>query len=96
MTFKQTISVIFVAFALVGCSAGPQQIDLQASKQATDSAVHVRAIYDAAGGDYDKVPESDKKFLVERFTSDKKAREAFDKIKNPPGGVPGAPPVNTP
>ena len=96
MTLKQTISVFFVLFALVGCGTGPQAIDMEASKKATDSAVRVRAIYDAASGDYDKVPDSDKKFLVERFSSDKQAREAFEKIKHPPGGMPGGPPVNQP
>lgn len=92
MTCKQAFSILFVAIALVGCGAGTQDVAKADIEHATDNAKVVRSIYDAAGGDYDKVPEGDKKKLAEIYKSDDAARKAFDLIKNPPGGMPsGAP-----
>ncbi len=92
MTCKQAFSILFFAIALVGCSSGPQDVAKADIEHATDNAKVVRGIYDAAGGDYDKVSEGDKKKLAEIYKSDDAARKAFELIKNPPGGMPsGAP-----
>jgi hypothetical protein len=91
MTFRQLISVTAIAAILAGCGAGPQAYDDSKIKNATDNAKVIRGIYDANGGNYDSVPEADKKKLIDILKSDKAAREAFDKIKNPPGGMGGAP-----
>jgi len=94
MTFKQIISVLTIAVALVGCSSGPQPVDEVKTQQNTDANVRVRAIFDAAGGDFEKVPASDKPFLIERFKTEEGAKQAFEKIKNPGSGgapMPGQP-----
>lgn len=96
MTCKQAISVLIIAFALVGCGAGPQPTADAEINKATDNAKVVRAIYDAAGGDFEKVPDGDKKKLIEIYKDEAGAKKAFDLIKNPPGGLPGAPPMGQP
>lgn len=91
MTFRQLISVTAIAAILAGCGAGPQPYADDQIKVATDNAKVIRGIYDANNGNYDSVSEADKKKLVDILKSDKAAREAFDKIKNPPGGMGGPP-----
>ncbi len=90
-TFKHTLLISFIAAVLAGCGAGPQPMATADMNKSFEANTKVRAIFDAAGGDFEKVSESDKKFLVERFKSEEKAKEAFEAIKHPPGGMPGAP-----
>lgn len=91
MTFRQLISVTAIAAILAGCGAGPQAIDTATVQKNTDANKKVRAIFDAAGGDFEKVPASDKPFLIERFKDEVGAKKAFEQIKNPPGGMGGTP-----
>lgn len=98
MTLKQLFTGLAItsAFALLlgGCSAGPQPVDTDVVQKNADANTRVKSIYDAAGGDFDKVPDGDKKFLIDRYKNEEGARKAFDLIKNPPGGLPGAPSPN--
>ena len=95
MTLKLTILALSLTAFLTGCGAGPQPMATQEMKQSLDNAVVVRQIYDASGGDFDKVPESDKKKLIERFKNEDGAKKAFAAIKNGPNsGPPAAPPAS--
>ena len=96
MFSKLLLSLFAMSCILVGCSAGSQTYDEDAIKHATDNAKVVRGIFDASGGDYDKVPASDKKKLAEIYKDDAGARKAFELIKHPPGSGPSAPAANKP
>ena len=91
MTIKQVLTVTVLTSILAGCGAGPQSVDTEVTQKNTDANKRVRAIFDASGGDFDKVPDTDKKFLIERFKTEKDAREGFELIKHPPGGLPSTP-----
>ena len=98
MSTKLFISFLALACVLVGCSSGPQPLAQDEMKDAAQQNAMVRGIFDANGGDYDKVSAADKQKLVTRFKTDASARDAFEKIKHPPGGMGGggAPIPNAP
>jgi hypothetical protein len=96
MNFKLIFSALVLVGILSGCGTAPPAIDEETIKHATDNAKVVRGIFDASGGDYDKVPAGDKNKLIGIYKDDAGARKAFELIKHPPGGGPGAPMANQP
>lgn len=96
MTIKQLLTATVLSSILIGCGAGPQPVDTDTVQKNTDANKRVRSIFDASGGDFDKVPEADKKFLIERFKTEKEAREGFELIKHPPNGLPSSAPTGAP
>ena len=92
MTLKFTVLAISLTAILTGCGSGPQPMATQEMQQSFDNAIVVKQIYDASGGDFDKVPEADKKKLIERFKNEDGAKKAFAAIKNGPNSGPPAAP----
>ena len=93
MTLKYLISILAVASTLVGCSSGPQNFASGEIEHATDNAKVVKGIYDSSKGDINKVSATDKSKLLEIYKTDDKIKIAFEKMKHPPLGGGGAPPI---
>lgn len=83
------VLVLVAAIALGGCSSGPQPIDQDFVKKSTENAKSLRSVFDAAGGDYTKIPESEKTKLIELYQSEDNLKKVWETMKNPPiGGAP--------
>ena len=76
-----------LSFILSGCGSAPPAFDTGAMKEAETKAVAISGIYDAAGGDWDKVPAADKKKLIEQYKTEAAVKQLFETMKSRRGGA---------
>lgn len=82
----QAIAAATLAIFVVGCGAGPQPLADNENKKSYENAKVARSIFDANGGDYDKVSAADKKKLIDMYGDEKAITILWSGMKNPPMG----------
>ena len=84
------LALLFAVGLVAGCgdSGGP---DPKVEKTRMNSAVGMRALFDKAGGDYEKLDATDKA-AFEKFAG-KDAQATWNAMRNGPGGGPSTGPT---
>ena len=98
MKIGRLIFVFFVGVVIAGCGSSGQEIDKDASAKAVVNAQMARQIFDAAGGKFEAVSETDRAKLREAYAGDEGVKKLWESMTNPPvggGGPAGAPVPNT-
>lgn len=92
---KISLLVIATAFAagtfLSGCGAGPPSYDRSQEKQGVENATAMKSAYDAAGGDFSKVPPDVKADLEKRYGSPERVQTVWKSISEKLGATPPSP-----
>jgi hypothetical protein len=76
-TTSSFILALACLFALTGCSASAPEVDKAYLKTAAETGKDVRAMFDRAGGDYQKLSPEERERYVKSFGGDEKAAQEF-------------------
>jgi hypothetical protein len=73
-------------FGLGGCSSQGAGLDKTSVAQDESAGKEKKAIFDRAGGDFDKMTPEDRKKFLSYFKSEDDARKFWTVMQNPPTG----------